>query len=56
MDESEHANYDRSRLLNDFVTKNKPDSKTKESKVIQTELLMHNFYNGMFKSFEHSAL
>ncbi|GAB1286670.1 Anoctamin-3 [Apodemus speciosus] len=32
MDESEHANYDRSRLLNDFVTKNKPESKTKRSK------------------------
>ncbi|CAO2579570.1 Ano3, partial [Lemmus lemmus] len=32
MDESEHANYDRSRLLNDFVIKDKPESKTKLSK------------------------
>ncbi|KAL6087732.1 hypothetical protein STEG23_027142, partial [Scotinomys teguina] len=35
MDESEHANYDRSRLLNDFVIKDKPESKTKVSKTIQ---------------------
>ncbi|CAH6788135.1 Ano3 [Phodopus roborovskii] len=32
MDESEHANYDRSRLLNDFAIKDKPESKTKSSK------------------------
>jgi hypothetical protein len=56
LDESEHANYDRSRLLNDFVTKDKPASKTKLSKVIKTELLMHNFRNMIFKTFEHSAL
>lgn len=45
MDESEHANYDRSRLLNDFVIKDKPESKTKLSKVIQTELSMCNLCN-----------
>ncbi|KFO23952.1 Anoctamin-3 [Fukomys damarensis] len=33
MDESEHANYDRSRLINDFVIKGKCESKTKLSKV-----------------------
>lgn len=48
MDESEHANYDRSRLLNDFVIKNKPESKTK-SKVIKTELSMHNFCKVILK-------
>ncbi|KAF7462193.1 hypothetical protein GHT09_013007 [Marmota monax] len=32
MDESEHANYDRSRLINDFVIKDKPESKAKSSK------------------------
>lgn len=32
MDESEHANYDRSRLINDFVIKGKCESKTKLSK------------------------
>ncbi|XP_040836223.1 anoctamin-3 isoform X1 [Ochotona curzoniae] len=31
-DESEHANYDRSRLINDVATKEKPESKTKLSK------------------------
>lgn len=50
MDESEHANYDRSRLLNDFVIKDKPESKTKLSKVIHTKLSMHNFCNIIFKN------
>lgn len=45
MDESEHANYDRSHLLNDFVIKDKPESKTKLSKVIKTELSMCNLCN-----------
>lgn len=49
MDESEHANYDRSRLLNDFVIKDKPESKTKLSKVNQTELSMCNLCNENFK-------
>jgi anoctamin-3 len=43
MDESEHANYDRSRLINDFVIKDKAESKTKLSKVILTKLLTRHF-------------
>lgn len=43
MDESEHANYDRSRLINDFVTKDKPESKTKLSKVMQVKLSINSF-------------
>ncbi|ELW48950.1 Anoctamin-3 [Tupaia chinensis] len=32
MEELEHTNYDRSRLINDFVVKNKPEPKTKSTK------------------------
>lgn len=38
MDESEHANYDRSRLIKDSVPKDNSESKAKLSKVIQTKL------------------
>uniref|UniRef100_A0A8D0XQ40 Uncharacterized protein n=1 Tax=Sus scrofa TaxID=9823 RepID=A0A8D0XQ40_PIG len=34
MDESEHANYDRSRLIKDFVPKNNSESKTRLPKVM----------------------
>lgn len=37
-DESEHATYDRSRLINDFVIKDKSEFKTKLSKVMRTKL------------------
>uniref|UniRef100_A0A2K6ESW5 Anoctamin n=1 Tax=Propithecus coquereli TaxID=379532 RepID=A0A2K6ESW5_PROCO len=36
-DESEHATYDRSRLINDFVIKDKSEFKTKLSKVMQIQ-------------------
>lgn len=38
MDESEHAAYDRSRLIKDFVPKDNSESKAKLSKVTQTQL------------------
>ncbi|KAL0629153.1 Anoctamin-3 [Plecturocebus cupreus] len=43
-DESEHATYDRSRLINDFVTKDKSEFKTKLSKSLT--LLLRLEYNG----------
>lgn len=38
MDESEHANYDRSRLIKDSVPKDNSESKTRLSKVMQIKL------------------
>lgn len=38
MDESEHANYDRSRLIKDSVPKDSSESKTRLSKVMQIKL------------------
>lgn len=42
MDESEHANYDRSRLIKDIVPKDNSDSKTRLSKVTQTIIISIN--------------
>lgn len=36
-DESEHANYDRSRLIKDFVPKNNSEPKPRLPKVMQTK-------------------
>lgn len=38
LDESEHANYDRSRLIKDFVPKDDSESKKRLSKVRQGKL------------------
>lgn len=42
MDDSEHANYDRSRLIKDFVPKGNPDNKTRLPKVMQTKLSVNH--------------
>lgn len=38
MDESEHANYDRSRLIKDFVPKDNSEPKRRLPKVMQIKL------------------
>nr|XP_035967387.1 anoctamin-3-like [Halichoerus grypus] len=51
MDDSEHANYDRSRLIKDSVPKDNSESKAKLSKVIQSKLSISHLKAVFLKPF-----
>lgn len=53
MDESEHANYDRSRLIKDFIPKDNSESKRRLPKVMQIILSVSHLKTIASKTFQY---